>query len=345
MERFIAELPKAEIHVHLEGTIRPQTLLALARRHGVELPARDETGLAEWFRFRDFPHFVEIYLTCSRCLVDPEDFHLLTLDFLAEQARQRVLWSEAHFSISTHLANGRDGEALRQAIREAAEEGKRRWGVRLGLIPDIVRNAPKERADWTIEWALADPPAGPGATGHVVALGCAGIEVGFPADPFREHFDAAASAGLGCTAHAGEHGGPDSIRIALDVLGAERIDHGVAAVGDPELLARLVAERVPLTVCPSSNVCLGVAPDLAHHPFEALRRAGAAVSINSDDPPLFATTLNDEYLRLAEAHGYGEPKLRQLAAAAFEHSFLPVEEREGLAEIWAGPRERDAPVS
>ncbi|HEX4952279.1 MAG TPA: adenosine deaminase [Thermoanaerobaculia bacterium] len=330
---FLAELPKAELHVHLEGSIAPGTLLRLARRHGVELPARDEAGLAEWFRFRDFPHFVEVYLTCSRCLRDPEDFHTLCLDFLAEQARQRIVWSEVHFTISTHLANGGDGEAIRQALSAAAEEGARRWGVRLGLIPDIVRNAPAERADWTVEWILGSPPSRPasaGATGAVLALGLAGMEAGFPPDPFAPHFEAVA--GYRRVAHAGEHAGPDSVWRALDVLGAERIGHGVRSIEDPALVAELARRRVPLEVCPTSNLRLGVYPDLAAHPIARLRQAGVPLSVGSDDPPLFGTTLTGELLDLAETFGWQEAELAELVAAAWEQSFLPEAEKQAWVE-------------
>lgn len=318
LRAYVLDLPKAEIHVHLEGSIRPSTLLALARRHGVELPADDEAGLARWFAFRDFAHFVDIYLTCSSCLRDPEDFHRLTLDFLAEQARQNVAYSEAHFTISTHLANGGDGEAIRQALREAAVEGRRRWGVELRLIPDIVRNAPMKRADATVEWALADDGQGPGA---VVALGIAGMEQGYSCEPFAEHFEAARRGGLHAVAHAGEHEGPRSIWAALDVLGAERIGHGVRAIEDDVLVAELARRQTPVEVCPSSNLCLGVFPSLDSHSFDRLRRAGVNVSVHADDPPLFDTTLVDEYLRLAATFGYGEDDLRALAEAGLAASF------------------------
>jgi len=334
LRAFIAGLPKAELHVHLEGSIRPATLLALARRHGIDLPAHDEEGLARWFRFRDFPHFVEVYLTCSACLRDPEDFHRLALDFLEGQAREGVLWSEVHFTISTHLANGGDGEGIRQALREAGEQGERRFGVRWALIPDIVRNLERERADRTVEWILADRPAGaPFSLGAapVVALGLGGIEAGFPPHPFAEHFAAVARGGFHRVAHAGEHGGPESVRAALDVLGAERIGHGVRSAEDPELVNALARLGVHLEICPGSNLCLGVAPDWISHPFDRLYRAGVPVSVNSDDPPFFSTTLVDEYLHLAETFGYGPGELAGLALGAVEASFLPEDEKATLA--------------
>ena len=322
---FLLRMPKAELHVHLEGSIRPATLLALARRHGVELPAADVAGLADWFRFRDFEHFVEIYLTVSSCLREPDDFHLLALDFLAEQARQNVLYSEAHFTIATHLANGLDGEAVAAALWRASEEGERRFGVRLRLVPDIVRNVPAG-ADATLDWALANRHRG------VVALGLSGIEAGWPNEPFRRHFAEAERQGLHRVAHAGEHAGPESIRSVLDVCHAERIGHGVRAVEDPALVVELARRAVPCEVCPTSNLRLGVFPGYAEHSFDRLHRAGVPLTVNSDDPPFFDTTLTGEYQALADTFGYGPDELAGFALAAVRQSFLPPAEKAALEE-------------
>jgi len=325
LEAFLLRLPKAELHVHLEGSMRPAVLLELARRNGVELPADDEEGLARWFRFRDFDHFVQVYLTCSRALRTPEDFQLLAADFLAGQARQNVLYTEAHFTIGTHLMNGANGGEVLAALEEAIRAGEARHGVRLRLIPDVVRNVPA-MAGATLEWALAGRDRG-----VVVALGLSGFEARCGNEPFRETFAEAARVGLHRVAHAGEHAGPASIRSVLEVCGAERIGHGVRAVEDPALLSELAGRGIPLEVCPSSNVCLGVVPDLAHHPFDALRRAGCRVTVNSDDGPFFGTTLTDEYLRLARTFGYGPDELAELARAAWSAAFLADAARTDLA--------------
>ncbi|HEX2253162.1 MAG TPA: adenosine deaminase [Thermoanaerobaculia bacterium] len=323
LESFLLRMPKAELHVHLEGSIRPATLLALARRHGVALPADDEAGLREWFRFRDFEHFVEIYLAVSSCLRDAEDFHALALDFLAEQARQNVLYTEAHFTISTHVAEGADGDAVAAALADAIAEGERRFGVVLRLIPDIVRNMPVERADVTLEWALANRRRG------VVAMGLAGIEAQFPNEPFAEHFARAEREGLHRVAHAGEHAGPESIRSALEVARAERIGHGVRAAEDTALVEELARRGVPLEVCPTSNLCLGVYPSLPAHSFGRLYAAGVRVTVNSDDPPFFDTTLTDEYRKVGETWGYGPAELAGLSLAGVAHSFLPEADKPG----------------
>ncbi len=323
LERFLAALPKVELHVHLEGTVRPRTLLALARRRGVSLPAATEDGLAEWYRFRDFDHFVEIYLAISACLRHPEDFQLVVDDFLAEQARQNVFYSEAHFTISTHVANGANPGEVAEAMEEAMRAGESRHGARMRLIPDIVRNAPFDRADQTLEWAVEHRDRG------VVALGLAGIER-YPSAPFRPHFEAAGAAGLHRVAHAGEQCGAESIRAALADCRPERLGHGIRAIDDAELVARLRDEGVPLEVCPSSNVRLGLVSELSAHPFGALRRAGLELTLGSDDPALFATDLVTEHARVAAAFELAPRDLADLALAGIRHSFLGGAEKERL---------------
>jgi aminodeoxyfutalosine deaminase len=320
LAEFARRMPKVELHVHLEGTFRPPTLRELARRRGVRLPSDTDEGLAAWFQFRDFQHFVEVFLTCSRCLRDPEDFQLLARDFLAEQQRQNVRYCEAHFTISTHVANGVNAGEVGDALWDVMVEEERRRGVRLRLIPDIVRNVGFRAADRTLEWALEHRRKG------VVALGLSGFET-YPNAPFREHFRVAAQEGLARVAHAGEHGGPDSIRSALEVCGAERLGHGVRAVEDPELLQVLRERAIPLEVCPTSNVRLGVAADLASHPFDELREAGLVLTVNSDDPAFFGTTLADEYASLADAFGYSPADLASFSLAAVRSCFAPEADR------------------
>jgi adenosine deaminase len=290
----------------------------------VELPARDEAGLHEWFRFSDFDHFVDVYLTCSRCVKEPEDFQLLVRDFMAEQARQNVRYSEVHFTIATHVQYGRNAQEIGQALWEAMEEGEKRHGVRMRLIPDMVRDVGPKWGEVTLAWAVEGRERG------CVALGLTGREAIYDNEPFRSHFRLAAQEGLHCVAHAGEHAGPASVRSALDVARAERIGHGVRSIEDASLVAELAERGIPLEVCATSNVFLGVAPTLAEHPFDRLHRAGVRLSINSDDPPMFNTTLTDEYRRLAEAFGYGPEALAGFALASLDHSFLPADDKHRL---------------
>jgi aminodeoxyfutalosine deaminase len=327
LERFAVALPKAELHVHLEGSMRPETLLRLAQRRGVGLPANDVRGLKEWFRFRDFDHFVQIYVACSSTLVHPEDFQTVARDFIDEQERQNVLYSEVHFTVATHVWNGRNGAEILDALSQVVTEGDKR-ATRLRFILDIVRNFP-ERADATLDLALRFRDKG------VVALGLTGMEADFANDPFRDHFAEAEKQGLRRCAHAGEHAGPKAIRSALETVRAERIGHGVRAVEDPALVEELARTGVPLEVCPTSNVCLGVFPDLASHSFERLRAAGVRVSVNSDDPPMFDTTLSQEYARLAQTFGYGRETLIELARAGLRDAFLTPTERPALESEFA----------
>ncbi len=327
LERFAEAMPKVELHVHLEGAIQPSTLLELARRRRVRLPADTEAGVREWFRFETFEEFVEIYVTCSRCLRDPEDFQLALREFAREQARQNIRYSEVHFTIATHVLHGANGGEVGDALGETLIELENELGVRVRLIPDIVRNLEPRWADVTLEWALEHRSRG------VVALGMAGIE-SWPATPFREHFEVAAAEGLHRVAHAGEQRGPESIRETLEIARPERLGHGIRAVEDAGLLAELVASGLPLEVCPTSNVALGNAPSLAEHPIGALLDAGVSLSVNSDDPAMFDTSLSREYTLVGDTLDLEAGEVAGLSLAALGHAFLEGEERRRWREAF-----------
>lgn len=322
LDRFIERMPKAELHIHLEGAIRPATLLQLASRHRVDLPATTVEGIRQWFRFSNFAEFVEIYLACSACLRDPEDFQLAADELMAELERQNVVYCEAHLTVGTHAANGVNLGELADAMAEVIEEGRRRRGVSLRLITDIVRNVPQQ-ADLTLEWALAENRR------SVVALGLSGFE-SEPNEPFREHFAEAESRGLHRVAHAGENTDAANIRAALSECHPERIGHGIRAVEDAALMDELRAAGVPLEVCPSSNVSLCAVPSLEEHPFDKLVRAGLAVTVNTDDPAFFDVTLNEEFRRVHRTWGYGAEELAGFSMAALRHAFLDPAERQRL---------------
>lgn len=324
---FIRRMPKAELHVHLEGAIRAPTLLTLARRRNVDLPARDVRGVERWLEFRDFDQFLEVYLTISRCLRDPEDFQFAVEAFLEERARENILYTEAHFTISTHAANGANIAEVAEALAETIAEGERELGVRLRWIPDIVRNVEFAQADQTLEWALANQDK------YVVALGLSGKEE-YPSHPFREHFEVAASAGLGRTVHAGEQCGADAIWSALEDCGAERIGHGFRSIEDPRLLESLAQRSIPLEICPSSNVALKLVPSLAQHSLREIHAAGVPWSLNSDDPALFHTSLTDEIGAVGELLGLNRKQLAGLSMTALEHAFLAQSERAVMQEAF-----------
>ncbi len=319
-DTFIRRLPKVELHVHLEGSIQPETLLLLARRNNVTLPATTVEGLRQWYRFTDFPHFVEIYLAISACVCSPEDIEFIAREFLRGQAAQRIMHSEVTFSPFTHYSTNKripfedQMAALGRARAWAASELE----ISVGWVLDIVRNVrPIEHGLTVADWAIS------GIENGVVALGLGGIEAGNPPEIFQEAFDRARAAGLPAVPHAGETAGAESVRGAVRTLKAQRIGHGVRCLDDPELVAELRDHQIPLEVCPTSNVCLGVAPSLAGHPLPRLLDEGLYVTINSDDPAMFNTTLTDEYLRAAQILGCNVKTIEQLAINAVRASLLP----------------------
>ncbi len=268
----------------------PDTLLELGRRNHIPLPFSTVAEARDWFRFRDFPHFAEIYQTISRCIVTVEDVERLARDFILRQAEQNILYTEITYTALTHFKN--HGLLFRDQI--AALERVRLWAeteldVSFGVIVDIPRDyATYEQSQSVARWVIDSV----GET--VVALGLGGYEVGFPPEQFAHAFALARAAGVPAICHAGETEGPASIRGALDELGSLRIGHGVRCLEDEQLVERLKRDQVVLEVCPSSEVCLGVFPDMDRHPLAELVRRGLAVTINSDDPAMFDTTMTHE---------------------------------------------------
>lgn len=288
---LLQSIPKIELHVHLEGSIPPTTLLELARRNGVDLPARSPDEVSRWYRFRDFPHFSEVYGICSRCIRSPRDIEDLLYGFLESQARQNIIYTEVTFTALTHFRNYRiplDDQL--SALDAARLRGERELGVYCGIIADMPREwATREQSMLIADWVAANH----GDT--LLAFGLGGYEVGYPPGIFREAFARAAARGVPAVIHGGETGGPENIAGALDDLHALRIGHGVRCFEDPALVERLKQEQTPLEVCISSNVCLGVFADLDSHPLGRMVSEGLNVSLNTDDPPMFGTDLVGEY--------------------------------------------------
>lgn len=330
LEQFIIEMPKAELHLHLEGAIQPATVLLLAERNRIALPFTTEAEMARFFQFRDFPHFIEVYGVVCECLRTPDDFTLIVNELGAEAARQHIRYLEVHFNPEPHWRRrGVRFDDLITGMNRGRAEVRERWGVELRWIADGVRDADSGPAsvETTVDWIAAlDPAAG------VVALGLGGNEHGYPPRLFTSAFARARAAGLHVVAHAGEATGPETIRATLDLLHAERIGHGIRAIDDPDLVARLARERIPLEICPTSNVRTGVVRDLAAHPLRRLDDAGVIVTVNSDDPPFFGTTLTGEYLLLATAFGYGPDDIERIALNAVRVSFLPDLEKRSMLD-------------
>jgi len=326
LDSFIRAMPKVELHVHLEGSIRPETLLKLANRNHVPLPADSVDGLKKWYTFTDFPHFIEVYATISSCLRTASDIELIAREFLSGQAAQNIVHSEVTYTaFSIYRDSGISFDEQLSAINRARVWAEKELGVSMTLTIDI----PRERvtaldALLIADWAIS------GIGNGVTAFGVGGAEVGHPPEKFSEAFDRARAAGLASVPHAGETVGPESIWGALRMLHAQRIGHGVRCLEDAELVKELRTRQTPLEVCPTSNVCLKVFPSLAEHPLPRLLAEGLYVTINSDDPPMFNTTLTGEYINTARIFNFSLETIEKLSLNALRASLLPQEIRMNL---------------
>ena len=341
LQEFIQKLPKAELHIHLEGAIAPDTLLELARRNKMLdlLPYQKEAELKDWFRFSDFDHFVSIIVTIQDLLRTPEDFALIAYRLGEDMARQNILYREATLTPYTHIDYQNKGLSINDilsGLEEGRQKAKADFGVEIRWVFDIYRNLSfmlnednnyhPEPAEKTLEYALAGLDKG------VVGFGIGGNEVGAPAKPFSPAFIEAKQSGLISVPHAGETMGPESIWSAVLDLQADRIGHGVRAIEDPTLMAYLKEHHITLEVNPTSNLCLHIYPEIEDHPFKALDEFGIPVTINSDDPGLFNTNLNREYLLVAEAFDYTPEDLIRLARNAFLAAGAELNVRQALLD-------------
>jgi adenosine deaminase len=314
---WIEKIPKVELHVHLEGSVRPETLLKLAARHQVPLPAADVAGLRNWYTFSDFNHFIQIYRTISTCLKTAEDIELITREFLVGQAEQNIFYSEVTFTPFSQFVNNQLGfHEQMDAVVRARSWAEKELGVTMNLIIDIPRIISPEDGLTVVEWIVERKQDG------IVALGLGGPEVGHPPEKYIKAYNRVHQTGLPCILHAGETVGPESIWSAIRVADSVRIGHGVRAIEDPDLVVYLKEKQVPLEVCPTSNLCLKVYPSLAEHSLPHLVEAGLYVTINSDDPPMFNTTLTREYQIISEAFGYDREMIQKFVLNAVEASRL-----------------------
>jgi aminodeoxyfutalosine deaminase len=319
---FIAGLPKAELHVHHIGSASPRIVSELAERHPGVVPS-DPDALRDFFAFRDFAHFVEVYLAVVDLVKTPEDVRMLTYEVAREMAEgQRLRYAELTCTPYTSVIRGIAIEAYTEAIEDARVAAERDFGLVLQWIYDIPGESGLPAADATLDFALHHAPDA------LVGFGLGGPEIGVPRPQFQPHFDAARAAGLRSVPHAGETTGPQTIWDALRLLGAERIGHGTSAATDPELLAHLARHGIVLEVCPTSNIATRAVDSLDTHPLRTFVEAGVPVTINSDDPPMFGTTLNEEYAIAADLLDLDEAGVVGLAHTAVAASYAP----EGLKE-------------
>src|SRR2546430_6032978 len=290
MEALLVDLPKAELHLHIEGTLERELAFTMARRNEVDLPHEDEEALRRAYVFEDLQSFLDIYYAACSVLVTERDFYDLTWAYLLRAAGQGVRHAEIFFDPQTHTDRGVPFGTVIEGITRALEDGEHNLRVTSRLIMCFLRHLSAEAAMATLEAALPHRDS-------IVAVGLASGEAGNPPEKFRDVFDRARSEGLLAVAHAGEESPPEYIWQALDVLGARRIDHGVRCTEDDRLVERLMAEQTPLTVCPLSNVKLRVFPDLQRHNFGELLDRGLLVTINSDDPAYFGGDIPGNHIR------------------------------------------------
>ncbi|WP_433545441.1 adenosine deaminase [Streptomyces sp. CA-294286] len=322
---FIAGLPKAELHVHHVGSASPRIVAELAARHPDSKVPSDEAALAEFFTFTDFAHFIDVYLSVVDVIRTPEDVRLLTFEVARDMARQNIRYAELTVTPYSSTRRGIDAQAFMDAIEDARKAAESELGVVLRWCFDIPGEAGLESAEETVRLALEHRPEG------LVSFGLGGPEIGVPRPQFKPYFDRAIAAGLHSVPHAGETTGPGTVWDALRELRAERIGHGTSAAQDPELLAHLAEHRIPLEVCPTSNIATRAVASLDEHPIKAMVAAGCLVTINSDDPPMFGTDLNTEYAVAARLLDLDERGLAELAKNAVEASFLDPAGKAALA--------------
>lgn len=337
MDDLIRDMPKAEIHVHLEGAIQPEVVLQLAKQNDLlhTLPTTDIEQLKKWFVFTDFPHFVKIYVTISNLIRTAEDFSLIAYECGRDMAWQNIRYREATVTpyTHTHMQGKLPIEAVLEGLADGRSRAQQDFNTHIQWVFDVPRNFcftdgqyNPEPANVTLQHAMKGRDTG------VIGFGLGGYEVGCPPEPFAHAFEQAKAEGFLSVPHAGETVGPSSIWGSIHALGADRIGHGVRAIEDPELLTVLKEQQIPLEINPTSNHCLHVYDRLAVHPFPHLDKMGLFLTINSDDPPLFNTDLLQEYQVLVDEFGYETADLLRIARNAFVASAAP-NKNELLAEF------------
>ncbi|SFR82257.1 adenosine deaminase [Marinobacter daqiaonensis] len=329
MYDFLRALPKAELHLHIEGSMEPELMFKLAERNGVGLRYDSVEDVREAYDFADLQSFLDLYYQGMAVLQTADDFHDLAMDYFQRAASEGVVHVDLSFDPQAHLSRGVGMRAQMEGLLAAMEEARQELDLSTAMIMSFLRDQPAASALDVFELA------GPWHR-HLSAVGLDSAEAGFPPAPFAEVFRRARAAGIPGVAHAGEEGPPDYIRDALDLLGVIRIDHGVRCLEDPALVQRLRDDQIPLTVCPLSNVRLKVVDELARHPLPALLEAGLKLTLNSDDPAYFGGGVLTNFLACQQAFGWDEETFRQLARNALEEAFMTEDRRRALLALLDG---------
>jgi adenosine deaminase len=317
---LISTMPKAELHLHIEGTLEPEMMLALAQRNGVALPYPSVESIREAYRFNSLQDFLDLYYTGMSVLLQRRDFFDLAYAYLKKAAEQNVTHAEIFFDPQGHTERGVAFDTVLSGLTDALDKGRRDFGITSKLIMCFLRHLPEDQAFDTLTHACR-------CKEHIFAVGLDSTENGHPPAKFARVFAEARKQGFVAVAHAGEEGPPAYVGEAIDVLRVRRIDHGNRAMEDPALVRRIAAEQIPLTVCPLSNQALRSCPDLTLHPLRRMLAAGLLVTVNSDDPSYFGGYVNENFVSVQTALGLTETEIATLARNSFVASFLPDAEK------------------
>jgi len=320
LDAFIAGLPKAELHMHIEGSLEPELMFALAERNGIEIPFASVEEVRAAYSFSNLQDFLDIYYQGADVLRTVADFRDLAAAYFDRAATDNVVHSEIFFDPQTHTARGIPFDTVMRGLLAGMDEAKERHGITSKLILCFLRHLDEADAFVTLDEARP-------WLDRIEGVGLDSSELGHPPSKFARVFEAAAALGLKRVAHAGEEGPPDYVREALDILRIDRLDHGNRSLEDPALIKRLAREEMTLTVCPLSNLKLCVVDDMADHPIDAMLRKGLRATINSDDPAYFGGYVNDNYRAAAKGRGLGREELATLARNSFRGAFLSEEEK------------------
>jgi adenosine deaminase len=321
---FIKFMPKVELHVHLEGSIKFETLSHLSKRNNIQLPFKTEVEFKNFLKFKDFKHFLDIYTFITSCLKTPDDYELISYQFGCDRAKQNIRYSEVTFSIFSNChATGLSWQDILEALNHGRMRASKEFGVGWGWIFDILRDEPESQT-FVLDVLLNCKDSG------VVGLGLTGQENKFSSDNFIKTFETAYKNKFGITTHAGEIAGSEVIWDAINLLHADRIGHGVSCVQDPQLIEFLKQKQIPLEICPTSNISIGVFSNFESHPLRKLWDAGLLLTVNSDDPALFNTDLNNEYKILVDHFGFNINDLEKICLNALHASFLSEEQKQKM---------------
>ena len=323
---FISALPKAELHVHMQGAASVETVLELSRKYPeVGLP-QDEDAMREFYRFSDFPTFISIYMSAARLVRTGDDIYALTIGQARDLAAGNVRYAETTVTADSHLSVGIAPDELAEALMRGRSDARRLHGVELAFVYDINGELGVESGERLLTWIEQYRPEGS------VGFGLGGPEVGVPRSAYADLFRRARDLDLHCMPHAGETIGAGEVWSAIDQLGAERVGHGIASAQDPVLMTTLVERGITLEICPTSNVCTGAVTSLETHPFPVLREAGIRLTLNTDDPGMFSTDINTEYAIAHDVFGVDAAGLAELARESVRSSFAPANIRQSILD-------------